>query len=1686
MIKSIKLAILSCFFILPVCAQTTIDSFDFESGLDSWTQSAGDDFDLTRLSGGTPSAGTGPNIASSGNFYMFAEMSSPRLNGDVAIFTSPVIDLAGYMQPTFSFDYHMYSSNSISDVGTLALEINENNTGWQSTSFSLIGSQNVDQNTWLSRLVDLLAYQGSSVQFRFVITRANSWQGDISFDNIAIEGIALVAGVEIYLSGNGISIPSGKTAFSVTDGTDFGSVNLASSSIAQTFTIENWGLDNLVLNNSPYVVITGADAANFSVDLSSTTSPISSANSTTFQVTFSPLSLGSKTATIQISNNDSDESLYTFNIAGFGVQNFFDSDGDGIFDNVDIDDDNDGILDAIEENTCKNSSISIPANYKFLNETFGTLTPGTRTTINTSYNATTTYCYEPGIGSGSSCGSTWILDDGEYVVVSKIAGTIASDPENIHGDLAWTNVLDHTPNDGDTGGMAVFNAAWAPGVFYETTITGILPNVPITYSFWVLNIMAQSTYSGSILPNVTVQFLDLLGNEITSIDTGEFGRCAAGTGDNTCTENEWQNFTRDDIVLGNVDKFIVRFINNAPGGAGNDLALDDIVISQTLCDTDSDGVADIFDLDSDNDGIPDVVESVLGSLSAGTAKIPFPSGWVDANANGMHDAAEGNIPLDSDGDGTPNYLDLDSDNDSIFDVDESGAGNIANATFQNGDGDISGNGVGQGPDTDYVRETDYESDGTLEYFTDGILDIYDYFNGNTFETAYGNENQGLGNTYYVLDSDADGIPDYMDVTSDGVTFDISHTLYANLDANNDGVIDDINDSEGDGIVDLFDTSDATFGSPRDLDRKLHLYFDGRNDYAEDIAVINAWGEVSMMCWVKIDPSSTGIQHILGQNEFYIQLNADKTISVHASGSNLNYSTPLTLNQWVHIATTYSHSNNEFKLFINGEEIAVDNGISCALTADTSLFTLGKVPGGNSNFYHGYLDEVRVFNKALSTNELQKIVYQEIENNSGIVRGSIIPMDVTNYIDEATVNPLDWTYLQRYFKMDVYKDDIIDDLSTATVDIGTGAKIYNMKIIDVQNAPLPFVTNQSGTLPTAVNHSINGVNGNDVITYDWSIVKILHDDVYYNNNQKHLGLFVNQLDASSNPIEFSIQNNSELNVSWYLKLDGFIDLEGKSQLVQGAESVLDEDSAGYIEQDQQGTQSSYNYNYWTSSVAPIAAGAGTNNASNAISEVLLDGTIESYPVSINFKPAYTAADGAVTSPITLSSYWLYTFNGTNSDYDSWVSINENSLLKAGEGYTMKGTSGVAAITDCQNYVFKGKPHNGDITLNIAINNDRLVGNPYPSALDANAFILDNINDSGGNAATNIFNGALYFWDHFSGKTHILKEYVGGYATYTIMGGAKAYANDERINNNGSSGVKVPERYIPVNQGFFVVAAIDTVSNSINTSVTGGTITFKNSQRKCIIEDSGNSVFLKSTHKKEAIKQAIIEEDTRPKIRLLFKSPTGYERQLLVGADENASNDFDLGYDGLLIEDYTADMFWTFSGAKFVIQAIKEFDTNQQLKLGLVVEANGLTTISIDSLENFDNNTKCYIYDNLTNKIYDLTGNTAQINLEAGTYLDRFDLRFKAQNTLAIDNAEILANKIQVFVNNNSNELQINNNLNTDIQSINLYNSLGQKMHTWNKNLQNTQLVFNLNIKTTGVYMAQVNTTQGSFTKKVIIE
>ncbi|PKQ46519.1 choice-of-anchor D domain-containing protein [Confluentibacter flavum] len=1497
--------------------------------------------------------------------------------------------------------------------------------------------------------------------------------------NFNITGTGAVPTPEIKVMGGSVltEIVDGDTTPQSADGTSFGNVNMGNS-LEKIFTIDNTaGTADLTISS-----ITLSNTTNFSITTAYST-PVTSGGTTTFGITYTGISVGSQTCTVTINNNDSDEAVYDFVIEGTTVQLFYDSDNDGVFDDQDIDDDNDGIIDSEEENNCSSSPISYSVNYKFLEETFGTGTA--RTTINTSYAAMTDYCWED--GTGDDCMNTASddadLDDGEYTVYYKVAngdginqtpnGELASWADNL-----WYTGDDHTP--GDTNGrMAVFNASFDPGVFYTAQITGALPNVPVTYSFYALNLdrFDHPDIATRIRPNIRVEFQDLNGNILDNLAIPGAADAFFETGDidpwNPANpDNGWFNYS-EDLIL-SVNEFQVIFINNAPGGLGNDLAIDDIEIRQTLCDYDNDGIADIFDLDADNDGIPDIVEIGLGNLSNGTGKMDV--AWVDANGDGLHDSAAGNIALDSDGDGVPNYLDLDSDNDGIFDVDESGAGNSGDVYFQNGDGDINGDGVGDGPESEAFREKDVYGYGIPEYFGDGILDIYDFHSSaNNYTNAYGNSSQGTvtGTVYYVKDTDLDGIPDYIDTTSNGSTYDIAGTLYASLDANNDGVIDDTNDLDRDGIVDLFDTDDNVFGSPRNLDRKLHLFFDGRNDYGEDANVISS-GEASIMVFIKSNGNNTLNEDriIGGQNDFYLRVNdINNTISLVVEGITLTSSTAITDGIWTHIAATTESGST--KLYINGVEEAshTSGGI-----LDTSNFMIGRSSAGNKHF-HGYMDEFRVFNKALSEDELHKMIYQEIEDNSGVTSGVIIPRIVTDFVDESTITPLNWSSLARYFRMDAYKDDIIDDLTTASIDTGTGAHIYNTKIIDVQSAPLPFVTQQSGNLASAVDIPATGVNGNDVINYDWSIVKISHDDVTYNAYQKHVGLIVDATDASSNPIEFSIQNNSELNISWYLKLDGFIDLEDESQLVQGADSEIDITSEGYIERDQQGTKDLFTYNYWSSPVG--IRNNSSNNNSFTLPSILRDGSVAAAPVNITFLGSgYNGNPGNPgTTPISIADYWIWKYsNRTSNTYSQWQHVRSTGTVLAGEGFTMKGVQNTGgAITTQQNYVFNGKPNNGDITLTLSPGNDYLIGNPYPSALDADEFIKDNISvASGGKAATDIIDGTLYYWDHFASNTHVLAEYQGGYATYNLMSSAIAVSTDTRINATGVSGAKTPKKYIPLSQGFFVV------------SDAGGTVTFKNSQRDFKTEALDPSLFIKPSNTKSKTAQIKDSEvDERQKFKLMFDSPKGYHRQIVAGVDEKASSGFDRGYDAPLIENNKEDMFWISGNDQYVIQGVDNFSDTQKLPLGIKVSKEGMAKIKMDILENIPDNLKIYLNDKELSIQHPLKESNYEVYLSPGSYLNRFEIVFKNSDSQSLNSDDIVNETIQVYFSSEKESIVIHNPTLKQLKSVEIMTILGQSINKFNVGTSNDYMEYKTNQISTGVYIIKIQTEEGSISKKVLI-
>jgi len=531
--------------------------------------------------------------------------------------------------------------------------------------------------------------------------------------------------------------------------------------------------------------------------------------------------------------------------------------------------------------------------------------------------------------------------------------------------------------------------------------------------------------------------------------------------------------------------------------------------------------------------------------------------------------------------------------------------------------------------------------------------------------------------------------------------------------------------------------------------------------------------------------------------------------------------------------------------------------------------------------------------------------------------------------------------------------------------------------------------------------------------------------------------------------------------------------------------LDEASSGYLERDQQGKRNSFVYNYWSS---PVSKQGAPNNAPYTVKSVLLDGTDASNPRNISYTYVYSAADGAITSvPITISSYWLWGYSpATANIYAEWDHVLENGELETGGGYTMKGTNGSAGINEEQNYTFRGKPHNGDFDLNMAGGQNYLIGNPYPSAINADEFIRDNLkNVPGGTNPTNVFDGALYYWDHFTEVDHYLKDYIGGYATYNLSGGVPAISNDYRINGNDSRGSKYPGRYIPVAQAFLINSS-DVNAGGI--SVIGGAIHFKNSQRIFKREKpTDDSQFLKP---EVLTKIKIVEPEEKSKIRISFQSPIGYHRQILVGAIPSTTNGFDLGYDALLFEDNVEDMYWLQGDNQLVIQGVPNFDKDQVLPLGVKIKENKEFSIRIDTLENSPSDMNVYINDKLNDSIHDLKEGPYFSTSEPGRINDRFEIIF-FNEVPPIDEGPIIEEPQTDFTTLsvkhafNLREIQIMNPDLLIITSVYLFDLNGNLIENYTDIPHNQKINLKVGNYSSGVYLLKVYAEGKIISKKIII-
>jgi len=329
-----------------------------------------------------------------------------------------------------------------------------------------------------------------------------------------------------------------------------------------------------------------------------------------------------------------------------------------------------------------------------------------------------------------------------------------------------------------------------------------------------------------------------------------------------------------------------------------------------------------------------------------------------------------------------------------------------------------------------------------------------------------------------------------------------------------------------------------------------------------------------------------------------------------------------------------------------------------------------------------------------------------------------------------------------------------------------------------------------------------------------------------------------------------------------------------------------------------------------------------------------------------------------SPNTPSDkYFSYDYMVKN-----WKHESPSNHMIAGKGYIIQGPKTFSSTTSSKyEATFKGIPNNGRVEVSIGGSDSfSLIGNPYPSTLNADIFLKSN--------AAQI-KGTLYFWTH---NTPITKgQYASDdYAVYNLLGG---------VGTRGAlaSGVNetIPDEKIASGQAFFV------------SGKTSGTVEFNNMMRMA----EKNTTFFKPAKVQNDDAQIKVEKH---RIWLNLKNSEGIFKQILLGYIEGASNSYDTDFDA---ESFNGNQFVDFysiaENKELVIQGrALPFVESDSVVLGYSSTISGEFNLSIDHLDGLFSNLDVFIEDKNLKSTHNLKDGPYLFQTQKGTYNDRFALKF----------------------------------------------------------------------------------------------
>jgi hypothetical protein len=375
--------------------------------------------------------------------------------------------------------------------------------------------------------------------------------------------------------------------------------------------------------------------------------------------------------------------------------------------------------------------------------------------------------------------------------------------------------------------------------------------------------------------------------------------------------------------------------------------------------------------------------------------------------------------------------------------------------------------------------------------------------------------------------------------------------------------------------------------------------------------------------------------------------------------------------------------------------------------------------------------------------------------------------------------------------------------------------------------------------------------------------------------------------------------------------------------------------------------------------------------NTSTVVRLDHTLWSSPVSgqniYNF------------SPQTLT-HRFYTYDTATNTYLS-STLSSTSEFLAAKGYAIRAANNLSAsIPGEWNGSFSGILNNGTYPFDLAFspsNKFNLLGNPYPSTLNATTFVTDN---------ASVIEGTIYFYAHtLTMNANGIFPTGTNYASWNATGGTAATAVAINSPNYHTPAV-IPNGSIQVGQGFFVIAK------------NNGVVQFNNLQRI----NNQDHQFLKTA-----------TENHRIWLNLTSNDDVDIN-QILIGYIADATMEVDGNFDGKSYGNVGNYLYSIINNEKYVIQGrALPFSTTDEIPLGWYCATAGTYKIKLSNSDGiFQGNQEVFVKDNIANTTTNIKTTPYTFTSTTGTFNNRFSIVYEqnlGETTHNLDTNTVIVHK-----------------------------------------------------------------------------